>query len=188
MPDKMIDLQKYGFLVEPRYYFYGWSKSPKVVARPSLVKALVQARKLLPAGYNFKIWDAYRSYAVQAHIIDSFRRRLKLLYPRESPAAREKILFTFSARLVRTVSRLNSHRTGGAFDLTIVDASGEELYMGTDLDELTPRAATNYFELKKKLTALDKIAKRNRRLLIHTMTQSGFHNEAAEWWHWSFGK
>ena len=84
--------------------------------------------------------------------------------------------------------RLDTHRNGGSFDLTIVNREGEELYMGTDFDDLTDKAATDYFEHKKKLTYMEKEARNNRRLLKITMIQAGFKNYDPEWWHWSTEK
>lgn len=43
MKIKFVDIKKYGFVVEPRYYFYGWSKSARILARKSLVEALKKA-------------------------------------------------------------------------------------------------------------------------------------------------
>jgi len=92
----------------------------------------------------------------------------------------------FSGGLVKTVQRLDTHRRGGAFDLTIVDRSGTELFMGTDHDDLTEKAVTDFFESKKQLSVLEKEAKKNRRLLKRVMKKGGFKNYPAEWWHWSY--
>jgi len=51
---KFVDVKQYGFIVEPRYYFYGWSRSPEIKGRVSAVEALLLAKALLPRGYNFK--------------------------------------------------------------------------------------------------------------------------------------
>jgi D-alanyl-D-alanine dipeptidase len=86
------------------------------------------------------------------------------------------------------ITRLDTHRNGGSFDLTIVDKNGNELYMGTDHDDLTEKAITDFFETKKNLTLIEKEAKKNRRLLKRVLNEVGFKNYAAEWWHWSFDK
>ncbi len=185
---KFVEVKKYGFLIEPRYFYFGWSKSPKVVARLSAVKVLVQAKKLLPAGYNFKIWDAQRSREVQIKMIDSFRRRFTVEQPKLTAKQREELVFKFAAKPLTKVIRLDTHRNGGSFDLTIVDKQGNELYMGTDHDDLTKKAATDYFEKKNNLNAVEKLAKNNRRLLKKILTKTGFINYTREWWHWSWDK
>ncbi|MEK9159006.1 MAG: M15 family metallopeptidase [Patescibacteria group bacterium] len=191
---KFVDLAKYKFVMEPRYYFYGWSKSKKITGQEKLAKALARARKFLPAGYNFKIWDCQRSRAVQLKMIENIRRRFCAAYPRKSKKEIEKLVFTFAAKPKLRVTRPDCHRHGGAIHLTIVDKHGQELYMGTDFDDLTARAALDYFE-KKAVSVLDRAcppkpwrrreAQKNRRLLKKVLTQVGFENFAPEWWHWS---
>ena len=185
---KFVEVKRYGFITEPRYYFWGWNKSPRILARNSAVRALIKAKKLLPKGYNFKIWDAKRTYNVQAEMVKSFRRRLKLLHPKLSKNKLEKLVFKFSGGLAKSVKRLDAHRKGGSFDLTIINKKGEELYMGTDHDDLTKKAATDYYEKKKNLNHLEKEAKKNRRLLKRVLEKTGFRNYTPEWWHWSYDR
>src|SRR5579872_6094715 len=173
---KFIDISKHKFIEEPRYYFFGWSKNPKIIGRPSVIKALVQARKYLPKGYNFKIWDLQRTREVQIEMVKSFERRIK------------KEVFVYSAKPARVITRLDSHRLGGAIDLTIVDQNGVELYMGTDHDDLTAKAALDFYEQKMFLSRMDVQAKKNRRLLKKVMLSTGFEPYAPEWWHWGYSK
>src|SRR5208283_3455982 len=62
----LVDLADYGFAENPEYIFNSpnMAKHRKLV-RPAVALALVKARKLLPKGYNFKIYDAWRSWALQ---------------------------------------------------------------------------------------------------------------------------
>jgi len=152
------------------------------------VRALGRAKKLLPKGYIFKIWDCKRSYAVQALMIESFKKRLKKLYADLSPKDRKRLLLRFSGGLVKNVTRLDTHRNGGSFDLTIVDRHGVELWMGTDHDDLTEKAAMDYYEGKKVRTIMEKEARKNRRMLKKVLEKAGFVNYAPEWWHWSYNR
>jgi hypothetical protein len=54
---KFVDVRKYRFVAEPRYFYWGWTKSPMILGRKSALEALFNAKKFLPKGYNFKIWD-----------------------------------------------------------------------------------------------------------------------------------
>jgi len=183
---KLVDLKKYGFVAEPRYYFYGWSHFGKILARESVAKKLIEAKKNLPKGYNFKIWDCKRSRTTQLLMLDSFRRRLKISHPTFSEKKIEELVWTFGAKPVKKVERLDVHRNGGSLDLTIIDKSGQELYMGTEFDDLSKKAALDYFEKKKKLNLLEREAQKNRRLIKRVMKKTGFINYPPEWWHWSY--
>jgi len=182
------EISKYKFIEEPRYYFYGWSKSPKIVGRPATIKALAAARRFLPHGYNFKIWDLQRTREIQLAMIASFYRRLQKSHPNWNKKRVEQEVFVFSAKAPKVITKLNTHRLGGAVDLTIVDRSGAELYMGTDHDDLTRKAALDYYENKPKLSALERLARQNRRLLKRVMLKAGFEPYAPEWWHWGYSK
>lgn len=185
---KLVNLAKFKFVTEPRYYFYGWTSEPRVLARESVAKQLVRARKLLPAGHNFKIWDCYRTLSVQIKMIENFRRRFKHANPRLPKKEIDRLVDSFCAKPLKIVTRPDTHRNGGALDLTIVDARGRELYMGTDFDDSSERAATDFFEKKKTLNLLEKEARKNRRALCRLMEKVGFINYKNEWWHWSFLK
>jgi len=187
---KFVDVKKYGFITEPRYYFWGWSNSPKILARNSAVKALIRAKRFLPKGYNFKIWDCQRPRQVNELMIKSFWRRIKYSHPKLSKKEVKKLVIRFAGPVPspKRETKLWTHRTGGAVDLTLVDRSRKEAYMGTDHDDLSERAALGYFDKKKNLSALDKIAKKNRRILIRAMKKAGFGDYKYEWWHWWIDK
>ena len=187
---ELIDLKKYGFVLEPRYYFFGWSKSSKILGRKSAVQALLKAKNILPKGYNFKIWDCWRPRKVQIKMLAVFKTRLQYMHPNLKNDQVIKIVGKFAGPInppIR-VAKLGTHRNGGSFDITIIDRSGNELYMGTDHDDLTDRATTDFFESKKTLNDQELIARKNRRLLKKVLLTAGFTNYKYEWWHWSFNK
>lgn len=182
----LVDVSHYGFVVEPRYYYFGWSKSPQILARKSLVDMLKLAKAKLPAGYNFKIYDGYRTYETQKKISESFWKRLKLMHPRLGDEMLFLLLVKFSGGVLKNVPKPDSHRNGGALDLTIIDQHGASLYMGTEIDDLTEKAALDYFKNKrKKFFSMERLAGRNRLMLEQVMTEAGFKGYKYEWWHWS---
>jgi len=184
----LVDIKKYGFIVEPRYFFYGWKKSPQILTRESVAQQLKKAKKLLPRGYNFKIWDSQRTRETQILMLQSFYKRIKVNHSTWTSKKIWQEVFKFGAKPVKVVKLLGTHRLGGSLDMTIVDQNGEELYLGTDMDDLTGKAALDYYEKKKKLAGPEKIAKKNRRLLKNIMIKSGFRFVPHEWWHWSYDK
>lgn len=79
------------------------------------------------------------------------------------------------------------HSFGMALDITILDAAGRELDMGTgfdDMTELSHPALEDRFLASGALTA-DQVA--NRRLLRDAMFQAGFVGINTEWWHFDCG-
>ncbi len=184
----LLDLSELNFILEPRYYYFGWSKSSKILGKPSAVNALLKARSFLPKGWNFKIWDMQRPRAVQLAMIASFQRRFKVEHPQLNPKQRQELVYKFAAKPLLRVIKTDNHRHGGALDLTVVDRFEEELYMGTDHDNLTEKAALDYFEKIDKPNAVEKMARDNRRILSRAMMKAGFENYAPEWWHWSYPK
>jgi D-alanyl-D-alanine dipeptidase len=79
------------------------------------------------------------------------------------------------------------HSFGMAVDVTLADASGAELDMGTPFDDLTelshPGLEEGFF-LQGQLTE-SQLA--NRHLLRNLMTSSGYRGISTEWWHFDFG-
>jgi D-alanyl-D-alanine dipeptidase len=76
------------------------------------------------------------------------------------------------------------HNFGLAVDLTIIDADGNELDMGTAYDTFDPLsqpALEVKFETEGKLTG-EQIA--NRKLLRRIMEEAGFIQLPHEWWHY----
>lgn len=181
---RLVDLTSDRFIIEPRYFQNGWATSPRIRAQAALARRLLRAQKKLPAGYRFKIWDCYRTFNIQQKMLRSFTERIAKLYPHATKKEREKLVLLFGGQALPKVLRTDTHRHGGAVDLTIVDAQGHELAMGTDHDDLTDRAATKYFEKTKHRSKQAALMRKNRRLLARILTSVGLRNYSREWWHW----
>ncbi len=79
------------------------------------------------------------------------------------------------------------HSFGMAVDLTLIDANGIELDMGTPFDDLT---VTSHPALEEKFLAEGVLSNQhiqNRRLLRDAMNHAGFHGINTEWWHFDCG-
>jgi D-alanyl-D-alanine dipeptidase len=79
------------------------------------------------------------------------------------------------------------HSFGMAVDLTLTDASGNELDMGTPFDDLTELSHPAYEARFLAEGRLSNQQVENRRILRDVMTKHGFHGISTEWWHFDFG-
>lgn len=70
------------------------------------------------------------------------------------------------------------HNKGGAVDITLVDAQGKELPMGTDFDFFGKEAHHDFLAHSQEI--LD-----NRKLLKEIMEKHGFWSIRTEWWHYN---
>ena len=73
--------------------------------------------------------------------------------------------------------RGSPHSRGAAVDLTLLDAAGRELEMGTPFDAFTPLSHHGN-------TEIGEAAQKNRLLLLGLMTAAGWDFYRNEWWHY----
>ena len=84
-------------------------------------------------------------------------------------------------------ARGSIHSFGMALDITLLDARGRELDMGTGFDDLSERshpALENELLARGELT-MAQVA--HRQLLRDAMTHAGFVGIKSEWWHFDCG-
>lgn len=181
--EPLVDLNEYGFLVKPYYYEKNISGSlSKCYVRKSVAEMLIRAEKLLPHNYRFLIWDGYRPIKVQQSLWDDYSKKVLQEFPHIDKEELEKRVGFFVSKPSYDVNKPSLHNTGGAVDLTIVNAEGNQLNMGTDFDDFRKIASTYYFE-----NLDNEEVKCNRRLLYNVMIEVGFTNLPSEWWHYDYG-
>ena len=79
------------------------------------------------------------------------------------------------------------HSYGMALDITLLDADGRELDMGTGFDDMTNRSHPALEEGFLQAGQLTEAQVANRRLLRDAMLQAGFLGINTEWWHFDCG-
>ena len=142
------------------------------------------------SGLTLIIWDAWRPVAVQKALYDAYKERLRHEHPDASEDELDARTQRFVAFPSRDPARPSPHLTGGALDVTLGDAQGDALPMGTGFDDFSDGAMTRYYEAlqeQRPLTQPELEFLRHRRLLVHLMAQAGFMNYPEEWWHYDFG-
>jgi len=152
--------------------------APHVLVRQGLAMRLVDARNALPSGVDLKVVEGHRSIADQNAIIERYTGELRELHPLADAVELNRLSSRFVAPLA-----VAPHVAGAAVDLTLVDASGAELWMGTEIDA-TPEDSDGacFFA-----APVDSVARRNRILLADALSGAGLVNYPTEWWHWSYG-
>ncbi len=177
-------------------WYYDWPEtngtplpgsSPNILVRKTVFEMLEKAEALLPEGYKFFIFDAYRPIPVQQSLWDYYRAKKA----EEMPGATDEeidyqTLFCVSFPSYNILLP-SLHNTGGAVDLTIVGPDGERLDMGSAFDEFSDRAWTTYYEDGEEGEGENNTARDNRRMLYNVMIEAGFTNFPAEWWHFDYG-
>lgn len=131
---------------------------PRCLLRPEPARAIAAAQLALQKkGLGLKMFDCYRPRPYQQRLWD------KVPNP----------------NYVTPPAKGSMHARGAAVDLTIVDAQGKELDMGTTYDFFGVEAHTDYTKLPAEVL-------KNRELLRKTLEDVGFKGIRTEWWHFSF--
>lgn len=153
--------------------------------RKSVYERLVLAASYLPEGMKLRIWDAWRPFALQRELYESYAAQLIREFNLEGLSEREKEtrIATYVSLPVEDADFPPVHTTGGAVDVTLIDEKGQELDMGTAFDEFSEATETAFFE-----NGSNPVVRDNRRLLYHVMKKAGFTNLPSEWWHYDFGE
>ena len=126
--------------------------------RKSTAEALIKANKaFIQLGYRIKLFDCYRPLSVQ--------KKMWKILP--------------GTHYVANPAKGSKHNRGAAVDLTLVDAQGKELNMGTPFDFFGKEAHHTYTEHSKEVLE-------NRKLLKETLDKFNFKSIYSEWWHYEY--
>ncbi|MFP5392872.1 MAG: M15 family metallopeptidase [Gammaproteobacteria bacterium] len=84
-------------------------------------------------------------------------------------------------------ARGSIHSFGMALDITLLDADGQELDMGTGFDDLSERSQPGHEAALLERGELTLAEVENRELLRRMMAHAGFVGIQSEWWHYDCG-
>ncbi|MFD4626466.1 M15 family metallopeptidase [Streptomyces sp. NPDC058475] len=147
--------------------------------REGVLTRLVEAGSLLPDGVRLLFVEGYRPPALQRSYFERYAAELRADHP-DWDAER---LRDATSRYV-SPPEIAPHSAGAAVDLTLVDADGHELDMGTRVNANPEESDGACYTAAENITAA---ARANRRLLADALTAVGLVNYPTEWWHWSYG-
>ena len=126
--------------------------------RKSTAEALVKANEeFKQLGYRIKLYDCYRPLDVQ--------KKMWKILP--------------GTHYVANPAKGSKHNRGAAVDLTLVDAKGKELNMGTPFDFFGKEAHHTYTQHSKEVLE-------NRKLLKETLNKYNFKSIYSEWGHYEY--
>lgn len=170
--------------IADRAEYHRWGVAgalPRSWVRRGVGERLVAAAASLPDGMGLAVWDGYRPLEVQKALFDQYLAELIAVHPEMPADAVEEAAAKYVTPPSRSIYAPPPHLTGGAVDLTLTDADGEPLELGTGFDAFGPEAGTRALEdTPGRWRDL-------RRVLFWAMHDAGFTNYAEEWWHFDHG-
>ncbi|MYS17928.1 M15 family metallopeptidase [Streptomyces sp. SID4982] len=147
--------------------------------RQGVLHRLLHAQSLLPDGLRLLYVEGYRPPALQRRYFEEYAGALGRDNPEWPPAhVREA-----ASRYV-SPPEMAPHGAGAAVDLTLVDADGRELDLGTRLNADPEESEGACYTAATNITPE---ARANRDTLAAALSEAGLVNYATEWWHWSWG-
>jgi len=125
--------------------------------KKEVADAIIHANNdLFEMGYKLKLFDCYRPLSVQ-----------KAMWKH-----------TPNASYVTPAWKGSMHNRGLAIDLTLTDLNDNEIYMGTEYDDFSPKAHIDNFSHPQAVLEA-------RKTLKNVMKKHGLNGIRTEWWHYS---
>lgn len=167
---------------DPRYHAAGLPGAmERGWLREGVAARLAAVAAGLPDGLTLVVWDGYRPIATQAALYDGYLAELTMVHPDWPADALEEAAARYVTPPSRALAAPPPHLTGGAVDLTLGDADGRPLDLGTHFDAFVPEAGA------RALEDVPGTARDLRRTLFWAMAGQGFTAYVEEWWHFDHG-
>ncbi|MEU4360228.1 M15 family metallopeptidase [Streptomyces virginiae] len=147
--------------------------------RSGVLDRLLHAQSLLPDGLRLLVVEGFRPPALQQRYFEEYAAELRAANTGWS-------VEQLRAQASRYVSPpdIAPHSAGAAVDLTLVNADGTELDLGTRVNASPEESAGPCYTVADGLSHQ---ARLHRATLSRALTAAGLVNYGTEWWHWSFG-
>lgn len=151
----------------------GYKAAACILAEPAAQALSAIGDELAAEGFGLKVLDCYRPAKAARHFV-AWAKSGSGFDPDHYPRVDRKQLASKGY-----IAQRSGHSNGYTVDLTLTDAGGNELDMGTAFDCFDPLASTSS-------KGIEKAAAERRRMLVAAMAEGGFVNYHREWWHFSF--
>ncbi|KQX57413.1 MULTISPECIES: M15 family metallopeptidase [unclassified Streptomyces] len=147
--------------------------------REGVLDRLVEAQAKLPRGLRLLFVEGYRPPSLQREYFEEYAGQLRAAHPDWSGAR----IHSAASRYVSPPD-IAPHSAGAAVDLTLADADGHELDLGTRMNADPEESGGACYT---DAAGIGEEARAHRELLGSVLTAAGLVNYPTEWWHWSFG-
>lgn len=147
--------------------------------RHGVLDRLGHAQSLLPDGLRLLYVEGYRPPGLQRRYFVDYADELRAA----NPAWPDEQVNQAASRYV-SPPQIAPHSAGAAVDLTLVDADGTELDMGT---RVNASPEESHGACYTDADSISSQARANRTVLAAALSAAGLINYGTEWWHWSYG-
>ncbi|MET7682399.1 M15 family metallopeptidase [Streptomyces sp. NPDC005423] len=174
--EPLVDVRD-ALLVDDRKH--GDAEGAETHLRRGVLDRLLRAQDLLPPGLRLLFVEGYRLPDLQRRYFEEYANGLRTAHPEWT-----------SDRVRAAASRYVSppgiapHSAGAAVDLTLADADGRELDLGTPMNANPEQSQGACYTDAGNVTP---DARANRAVLGDALGAAGLVNYPTEWWHWSYG-
>jgi D-alanyl-D-alanine dipeptidase len=155
--------------------------------REGVYRRLLKVARSLPPAYGLVVLDGWRPWRVQQYLFDTLQEAIRSHHPDLTDEELLERTREFVSVPSREAEAPSPHLTGGAVDVTLSDADGLPLDMGTLFDEAVPTSHTAALETIDYPSPREQQARDSRRRLYDAMLEQGFTNLPSEWWHYDMG-
>jgi D-alanyl-D-alanine dipeptidase len=174
--EDLVDVRAHGIRVDARREDEAGAFAH---VRQGLLTRLLDAQSLLPDGMQLLFIEGYRPPVLQHRYFQQYFDELAQAHA-DWPAARIR---EAASRYV-SPPEIAPHSAGAAVDVTLLDAPGNELDMGTRVNASPEESQSACYTNAPNLSAQ---ARTNRALLVAALSEAGLTNYSSEFWHWSYG-
>jgi len=217
-----IPLKEFAFVQPHPYRCLGapYGNASPFYLRQGVLNRLRQAQDYLQqhqSNWRIQIFDAYRPVAVQQFMVEYTLVQTAKAQGFDPQALNEVQRKSILEQVYQIWAIPNydpatppPHSTGAAIDVTLVNATGKLVDMGSPIDELSPRSHPDYFKALLGNLPLGPLAglattttrssyltqqqrdaayeaDQHRQLLQTVMVAAEFQRHPGEWWHFSWG-
>ena len=179
--ESLVDVRKYEPSIIAQYEkndMFPYT-GERIFVRDRVARKLAIANRALAKNgkFRFRVVSGYRHPDIQEEYFKQKRTDIQ----KSNPSLNDEELDTLTHNFI-AVPSVAGHPTGGAIDITIVDAAGNDFDMGTQIVDFE-----NIEKIKTFAKGLSNKQKRNRLFLRDILVREGFAPFYGEWWHFSYG-